>query len=104
MALAGTQIWWTTEVNIAFNRMEEGYENALKDYYKKQVIANALSFGHSPVLLLWPNLFLYFWKRSGLAKSDPAPMQTLHNLCLGNSYMYEIKDHMLAWKKADGTS
>ena len=47
MALAGTQIWWTTEVNIAFNRMEEGYENALKDYYKKQVIANALSFDNS---------------------------------------------------------
>ena len=37
VALAGTQIWWTTEVNIAFNRMEEGFETALKDYYKKQV-------------------------------------------------------------------
>lgn len=38
VALAGTQIWWTTEVNISFARLEEGYENALKDYYKKQVI------------------------------------------------------------------
>ena len=37
VVLAGTQIWWTTEVNIAFARLEEGYENALKDYYKKQV-------------------------------------------------------------------
>ena len=37
MALAGTQIWWTTEVNIAFSRMEEGFESALKDYFKKQV-------------------------------------------------------------------
>ena len=37
VALAGTQIWWTTEVNIAFSRLEEGYENALKDYFKKQV-------------------------------------------------------------------
>ncbi len=37
VALAGTQIWWTTEVNIAFTRLEEGYETALKDYYKKQV-------------------------------------------------------------------
>ena len=35
MALAGTQIWWTTEVNIAFSRMEEGYENALKDYWRR---------------------------------------------------------------------
>ena len=37
VALCGTQIWWTTEVNMAFGRLEEGYENALKDYYKKQV-------------------------------------------------------------------
>ena len=37
IALCGTQIWWTTEVNIAFSRLEEGYENALKDYNKKQV-------------------------------------------------------------------
>ncbi|XP_064623162.1 dynein beta chain, ciliary-like [Lineus longissimus] len=37
VALCGTQIWWTTEVNIAFNRLEEGYENALKDYNKKQI-------------------------------------------------------------------
>ena len=36
-ALVGTQIWWTTEVNIAFSRLEEGYENALKDYNRKQV-------------------------------------------------------------------
>lgn len=37
VALSTTQIWWTTEVNIAFGRLEEGYENALKDYLKKQV-------------------------------------------------------------------
>lgn len=37
VALCGTQIWWTTEVNIAFERLEEGYENALKDYNRKQV-------------------------------------------------------------------
>ena len=37
VALAGTQIFWTTEVNNAFGRLEEGYENALKDYYKKQI-------------------------------------------------------------------
>ena len=39
VALATTQIWWTTEVNIAFARLEEGHENALKDYNKKQVSA-----------------------------------------------------------------
>ena len=37
VALAATQIWWTTEVGISFARLEEGHENALKDYNKKQV-------------------------------------------------------------------
>jgi len=37
VSLCGTQIWWTTEVNLAFARLEEGYENALKDYQRKQV-------------------------------------------------------------------
>ncbi|EFN63906.1 Dynein beta chain, ciliary [Camponotus floridanus] len=36
-ALCGTQIWWTYEVNMAFARLEEGFENALKDYQKKQI-------------------------------------------------------------------
>lgn len=36
-ALCGTQIWWTTEVNMAFERLEEGFESALKDYQKKQI-------------------------------------------------------------------
>ncbi|XP_062965627.1 dynein axonemal heavy chain 9 [Cynocephalus volans] len=37
VALTCTQIWWTTEVGIAFTRLEEGYDHAMKDYYKKQV-------------------------------------------------------------------
>ncbi|KAF0872636.1 DYH9 protein, partial [Crocuta crocuta] len=37
VALTCSQIWWTTEVGIAFARLEEGYESAMKDYYKKQV-------------------------------------------------------------------
>lgn len=53
VSLCGTQIWWTTEVNIAFSRLEEGYDNALKDYYKKQI---------SQLSTVWikliPNLFL----------------------------------------------
>uniref|UniRef100_A0A452UEG0 Dynein axonemal heavy chain 17 n=1 Tax=Ursus maritimus TaxID=29073 RepID=A0A452UEG0_URSMA len=31
------QVWWTTEVGLAFGRLEEGYENAIKDYNKKQI-------------------------------------------------------------------
>ncbi|XP_014206492.1 dynein beta chain, ciliary [Copidosoma floridanum] len=37
VSLCGTQIWWTTELNLAFSRFEEGYDNALKDYLKKQI-------------------------------------------------------------------
>lgn len=37
VALTGSQIWWTTDVGIAFSRLEEGYETALKDFHKKQV-------------------------------------------------------------------
>ncbi|CAH0551274.1 unnamed protein product [Brassicogethes aeneus] len=36
-ALCGTQIAWTSEVNVAFAKLEEGYENALKDYQRKQI-------------------------------------------------------------------
>ncbi|XP_071813348.1 dynein beta chain, ciliary-like isoform X2 [Apostichopus japonicus] len=38
VSLASTQVWWTTEVNIAFARLEEGHENAMKDYNKKQIL------------------------------------------------------------------
>lgn len=51
VALTCTQIWWTTEVGIAFARLEEGYENAIKDYNKKQVcIPGTLSCSPPPAL------------------------------------------------------
>nr|CAD7423389.1 unnamed protein product [Timema monikensis] len=37
IALCGTQIWWATEVSIAFARLEEGYELAVRDYQRKQI-------------------------------------------------------------------
>lgn len=47
-SLCGSQIWWTTEVNMAFARLEEGYENALKDYQKKQVSFSISSLQDDP--------------------------------------------------------
>jgi len=38
-------MWWTTEVGISFNRLEEGYENAMKEYNKKQVSYNCIRNG-----------------------------------------------------------
>lgn len=37
VALTGSQIWWSREVEKAFSRLEEGFENSLKEYSKKQV-------------------------------------------------------------------
>ena len=36
VALTSSQIWWVTDVRIAFGRLEEGFETALKDYNRKQ--------------------------------------------------------------------
>ncbi|KAF7259764.1 hypothetical protein EG68_06612, partial [Paragonimus skrjabini miyazakii] len=37
IALTGSQIGWNSEVQIAFSRLEEGLENAMKEYNKKQI-------------------------------------------------------------------
>ncbi|XP_020566647.2 dynein heavy chain 11, axonemal-like [Oryzias latipes] len=37
VGLTGSQVWWATDVGIAFARMEEGFDSALKDYNKKQI-------------------------------------------------------------------
>uniref|UniRef100_A0A8C5QHE5 Dynein axonemal heavy chain 11 n=1 Tax=Leptobrachium leishanense TaxID=445787 RepID=A0A8C5QHE5_9ANUR len=37
VSLTSSQIWWTIDVGIAFDRLEEGFETALKDYNKKQI-------------------------------------------------------------------
>ena len=44
LVLATSQIWWTTEVNNAFDRLEQGNEGAVKDY-AAQVVSqlNALT-------------------------------------------------------------
>ncbi|XP_072570592.1 dynein axonemal heavy chain 11 isoform X2 [Paramormyrops kingsleyae] len=37
VALTSSQIWWATDVGIAFERVEEGFEMALKDCNRKQI-------------------------------------------------------------------
>ncbi|XP_049903056.1 dynein axonemal heavy chain 11 [Epinephelus moara] len=37
VALTGSQIWWSNDMELVFKRLEEGYESALKDYNKKQI-------------------------------------------------------------------
>ncbi|XP_069552287.1 dynein axonemal heavy chain 11 [Brachyistius frenatus] len=37
VALTGSQIWWSSDMELVFKRLEEGFESALKDYNKKQI-------------------------------------------------------------------
>ncbi|EHB17858.1 Dynein heavy chain 11, axonemal [Heterocephalus glaber] len=54
VALTSSQIWWTTDVGIAFSRLEEGYETALKDFHKKQVV--------SPQAFTWLSQLRHQWE------------------------------------------
>ncbi|EGV97393.1 Dynein heavy chain 11, axonemal [Cricetulus griseus] len=54
VALTVSQIWWTTDVGIAFSRLEEGYETALKDFHKKQVV--------SPRAFAWLSQLRHQWE------------------------------------------
>ncbi|ELK12575.1 Dynein heavy chain 11, axonemal [Pteropus alecto] len=54
VALTSSQIWWTTDVGIAFSRLEEGYETALKDFHKKQVV--------SPQAFAWLSQLRHRWE------------------------------------------
>ncbi|XP_034410206.1 dynein heavy chain 11, axonemal [Cyclopterus lumpus] len=37
VALIGSQIWWSNDMELVFKRLEEGFETALKEYHKKQI-------------------------------------------------------------------
>lgn len=37
VTLTASQIAWNAEVTAAFQRLEEGYENSMKDLHRKQV-------------------------------------------------------------------
>ncbi|KAM9783033.1 dynein axonemal heavy chain 11 [Neosynchiropus ocellatus] len=37
VALTASQIWWSNDMELVFQRLEEGFESSLKEYNKKQV-------------------------------------------------------------------
>lgn len=37
VALTGSQIWFSNDMELGFRKLEEGFASALKDYNKKQV-------------------------------------------------------------------
>lgn len=90
IALTCTQIWWTTEVGLAFARLEEGYESAIKDYNKKQV----RSFEALPLLPVGQ-------KRPNLSPLRPPPQWFRPRVENGNTPL-EIHSFLffLVWKSA----
>ncbi|KAA0703060.1 Dynein beta chain, ciliary [Triplophysa tibetana] len=42
VVLTASQIWWSADMNLAFERLAEGFETALRDYNKKQVWTQSL--------------------------------------------------------------
>ncbi|XP_077131681.1 dynein beta chain, ciliary-like [Ranitomeya variabilis] len=44
VSLTASQIWWATDVEIVFQRLEEGFENALKDYNRKQILTPSYTY------------------------------------------------------------
>ena len=64
VALCAVQIWWTVDVNMTFQRLEEGSENALKDFNKKQVSRvlsdSVVAVSHHD-LLRYKRQALLFW-------------------------------------------
>lgn len=80
VALTGSQIWWAMDVGIAFERVEEGFETALKDYNKKQVI---VSFTHS---LAWTLAYaVIHWPTHSSCYSFTQSLIYLHVLSLTQS-------------------
>lgn len=61
VALTSSQIWWT--VGIAFSRLEEGYETALKDFHKNRYFVKFHDFeilwGLEEVSLLHSFILVY---------------------------------------------
>ena len=48
-------------MNLSFARLEEGYENALKDYYKKQVhkLAKIFLIGQAKINAYHAYMYMY---------------------------------------------
>lgn len=62
VVLTASQIWWSTDVGLAFQRLVEGYDTALRDYSKKQVILPDIGFFCLFVRFFLQNVYicLYF--------------------------------------------
>jgi len=64
VALCVCQIWWAIEVAVTFQRLEEGYENALKDFNKKQVSTSSVFQLQYYYFFLFRSLSKFNWTSS----------------------------------------
>lgn len=80
VALVCIQIWWSTETNIAFSKLEEGYENALKDYNKKQISQLNTLISHL------------------LGELDPGDRQKIMTICTIDVHSRDVINKLIAMK------
>uniref|UniRef100_A0AAV2JSR2 Dynein heavy chain linker domain-containing protein n=1 Tax=Knipowitschia caucasica TaxID=637954 RepID=A0AAV2JSR2_KNICA len=80
VALTGSQVWWASDVGLAFARLEEGYEGALKEYHKKQV-----SQLNTLISLL-------------LGQLSPGERQKVMTICTIDVHGRDVVDKMVAQK------
>ncbi|XP_018585062.2 dynein heavy chain 11, axonemal [Scleropages formosus] len=84
VALAGSQIWWATDVGIAFERVEEGFESALKDYNRKQVAQL-----HALIHML-------------LGELSPGDRQKIMTICTIDVHARDVVAKLIAQKVTNG--
>ncbi|KAJ7345633.1 hypothetical protein JRQ81_001583, partial [Phrynocephalus forsythii] len=84
VALTSSQIWWVANVRIAFGRLEEGFETALKDYNRKQIAQlNALI-----------NMLL--------GELTPGDRQKIMTICTIDVHARDVVAKLIAQKVANG--
>ncbi|MEE6489662.1 hypothetical protein FKM82_015640 [Ascaphus truei] len=84
VALTGSQIWWATDVEIVFDRLEEGFETALKDYNRKQIAQ----------LTALINMLL--------GELTPADRQKIMTICTIDVHARDVVAKLIAQKVSNG--
>nr|XP_055065627.1 dynein axonemal heavy chain 11 isoform X2 [Misgurnus anguillicaudatus] len=80
VVLTASQIWWSADMNLAFQRLAEGFEMALRDYNKKQIAQL-----NSLINML-------------LGELNPADRQKIMTLCTIDVHARDVVSELIAQK------
>ncbi|KAL7875326.1 hypothetical protein SRHO_G00062960 [Serrasalmus rhombeus] len=90
-ALTATQVWWTADVELAFQRMAEGFDTALRDYSRKQGIF--CSFTVTQLNSLISML---------LGELSPADRQKIMTICTTDVHARDVVSKLINQKVSSG--